>query len=95
MTLAQNPIECFRLGAFEIEAREHAVSAVTPRFVVGEHGLTIGLRLDLTREAHPQRGDVLDAMQAGLNQLAGIENLEVRRAWNLSRLAHIDDRRRK
>ena len=45
-------------------------------------------------QGDPQRGDVLDALQAGLNQLAGIENLEVRGAWNLSRLAHVDDRLR-
>ena len=91
MPRAQDLVERQRVGAIELEMREHFVSAVISRVVVGENGLAIGFALHTRQQARPERRDVLDALQSRHQQLAGINDLEMRGARYLTCNAHVDN----
>ena len=78
----------------QVEARESAVAPLVARGVVGEDGLPVLLALDLRQQAGAERGDVLDAVQAVVEQHACLEQLEVRGRDHVALAAHVDHRLR-
>ncbi len=62
--------------------------------VVRKHRLPIALAFDLGQQAGPQRRDVLDAVQAVREQLAGLEEFQMRGRHHAALAADVDDRLR-
>ena len=83
LPLAQNGVERACLRAIEIRRGKDPVAPLAPRVVVAQYGLAIGFALAPGQHADTERRDVLDAVQAGRYQLAGIQKLEMRRAGDL------------
>ena len=66
-------------GVVEVEARPEPVSTVPPRLVVAADGLAEGLGRLGRRQRGPERGDVLDAVEAGPDGRVGVDQLQVGR----------------
>ena len=88
---AQHGVERLRLGSVEIGVREQP--CIDRR--VGRRcraARPVGTLPPASRhDAGAERGDVLDALEPRRDQLACVEQLEMRRAGNVMRVADLDD----
>ena len=88
MRALEHLVQPSRLGACQVGVGEQRVPPVPPRVVVGQHRLSIPFGAPERDDAGAHRRDVLEAIQALEEQVAGVEDLEMRGAGHIVRPAH-------
>ena len=94
MRALEHVVEPSRVGARQVGVGEQRVASVPPRVVVGQHRLTVPFGAPERDDAGAHRRDVLEAIEAREEQVAGVEDLEMRGAGHIVLPAHPDHRHR-